>query len=194
MNFNLDFLLKARLKFGSKIYDFLFQTVPPGTPPPIDAKISYPECSLKADGKFDSTYMDYCSDIDKVCRPQFTRRPFNFTDAKNQIVEKCCCEYNKDLPQDPNAQPIFAPVCSISAVTKDVARWSMARGGPDLVCKEGFKIYTVDVPMLSQKGQLVPHSCCLPEAQILPDGVPGLRSFNYLIFLTFVYLCIRLEF
>lgn len=156
-----------------KIYNFFFQTVPPGTPPPIDAKISYPDCILKANGKYDSTYMDYCSDSDKVCRPQYHRKPFNFTDSKNQLAEKCCCEFDKDLPQDPNAPAVFAPVCSISPITKEVLRWSMVRGGPDLVCKAGFKLYTVDVPVLSQKGQTVPHSCCIPEGLNLPAGEPG---------------------
>lgn len=117
--------------------------------------------------------MDYCSDDDKVCRPQFNRKSFNSTDSKNQLVQKCCCEFDKDLPLDPNSPAVFAPVCSVSPITKDIARWSMSRGGSDLVCKLGFKIYTLEVPMLSQKGVTVPHSCCLPENLKLPDGEPG---------------------
>lgn len=50
----------------------------------------------------------------------------------------------------------------------------MVKSGADLVCKSGYKLYNVDVPVLLQKNATVPYSCCLDENQSVPPaGTPG---------------------
>lgn len=115
------------------------------------------------------TYMDKCDAAHKVCRSQFELKVFPYTNSKGQKAEKCCCEYDKTIPEDPTIRPIIAPICYFSPNSHTLMRWSVVKHGDDLICPEKHSMHTVALP----KGGSSMVSCCQPDDVPVPTPGPS---------------------
>lgn len=127
--------------------------------------------------------MVYCSEADKICRPQFKVKTKNYLTSKNEDAQKCCCELDPSPPVNPTPIPVYGPICVLSPYSKTVKRYSMVKGGTDLVCKPGFKLYTENFPVMFKENVTMPYSCCLAEDQNVPPVGPS-GKINFYLFTT----------
>jgi hypothetical protein len=150
----------------------------PGEDKPIAGTL----CSFDADGSLLMTYMENCKP-NIVCRDQEETVRKSVND-----VDKCCCNFNKDLPKNenvPNAT-VLAPKCSYSK-NGQVNAQALARAGNDLTCIKADNLMNYDVTTsVNPNDKDEAMSCCLrKDFTTIATTLPTKGIVNLIFFLIF---------
>ncbi|CAG9812064.1 unnamed protein product [Chironomus riparius] len=111
------------------------------------------ECVYLSDGSIKINYMDYCEDK-ILCRAQ----QFVKTLVKSGW-DRCCCQFNKDLPYKDAGIKLRAPDC-VFKPDGTIRRWSLVASGSDLFCDPGFIMKNV---VFYEYGKDESMSCCIKD-------------------------------
>ncbi|XP_070497163.1 mucin-5AC-like [Chironomus tepperi] len=111
------------------------------------------ECVYLSDGTLKTNYMDYCED-NRVCRAQ----QFIKTVVKGGW-DKCCCQFNKDLPYKNLGIKLRALEC-VFKPDGTIRRWSLVTSGPDLICDPGM---IIKESLFYENGKDISMSCCIKD-------------------------------
>lgn len=111
------------------------------------------ECIYLSDGSLKINYMDYCDDNVQCRSQQFIKS------VKKSGWDRCCCQFNKDLPIRDTGVKLRAPDC-VFKPEGTIRRWSLVASGSDLYCDPGFKINKV---VFYENGKDESMSCCIKD-------------------------------
>ena len=112
-----------------------------------------PECVYLSDGSIKINYMDYCDD-NILCRSQqFIKSVYS------SGWDRCCCQFNKDLPKKDTGLKLRAFDCAFKP-DGTIRRWCLVASGPDLYCNPG---YIMKETIFYEYGQDESMSCCIKD-------------------------------
>lgn len=102
------------------------------------------QCSYNEDRTLKTGFMDPCTD-NIACRSKEVKLEVLVPISNTTKVKKCCCDFQKDLPDNsPSVPSIIAPKC-VYDHEGYVNMWSVVENGNDLGCKSVDNLMTYDI-------------------------------------------------